>query len=197
MTAWVQQLRAGSEHAARKLWEHYFPEMVRTAERRLATSFGAFDAEDVALSAFNVFCRAIKEGRYERLSRGTGLWSLLAVTTLRKASDRIKVEGAARRGGGRKGPRLTQQQGVNLDSVPASLSDPQFLAIMAEECRRLLNLLDDDELERVALWRMDGYTDSEIAARLGYSRRTIQRMVTVIRTRWMREAEDVVQRTTL
>ena len=48
-------------------------------------------------------------------------------------------------------------------------------------------LLDDDDLRRVALDRMEGYTNDEIAARLGCARRTVARRLDVIRQTW--EAE--------
>ena len=41
--------------------------------------------------------------------------------------------------------------------------------------RRLLGLLPNDELRRIALDRMAGYRDEEIAAHLGCSRRTVMR----------------------
>ena len=189
VTQWLQDLRTGDDEAASKLWSRYFHDMARAAERRLGNSVAAFDGEDIALSAFHAFCEAIQQGRYEGLSRRTGLWSLLAAVTLRKASDHLKVEGADRRGGGRSNDRALQG-GVELDTLPGRFSDPQFLAMMSDQCRRLLDLLDDQELEKVALCRLDGYNDSEIAQRLGYSRRTIQRMLTVIRKHWKNEMEQ-------
>ena len=47
--------------------------------------------------------------------------------------------------------------------------------MMAEECRRLLDSLDDDSLRQVAISRMEGYNNDEIAAQLGCARRTVAR----------------------
>ena len=44
--------------------------------------------------------------------------------------------------------------------------------MMAEECRRLLDALDDDALRQVAVSRMEGYNNDEIASQLGCARRT-------------------------
>src|SRR5262245_6241781 len=61
---------------------------------------------------------------------------------------------------------------------------PEFAAMMAEECQRLLDALDDDALRQVALSRMEGYTNDEIAAQLGCARRTIARRLELIRKTW-------------
>jgi DNA-directed RNA polymerase specialized sigma24 family protein len=58
---------------------------------------------------------------------------------------------------------------------------------VAEECRRLLDRLGDAELLAIALWKMEGYGNEEIAARLGCVPRTVGRRLEVIRTLWGRE----------
>ena len=61
--------------------------------------------------------------------------------------------------------------------------------MMAEECQRLLDVLEDDSLRQVALSRMEGYTNDEIAAQLGCARRTIARRLELIRKTWMSVVE--------
>jgi DNA-directed RNA polymerase specialized sigma24 family protein len=58
---------------------------------------------------------------------------------------------------------------------------------VAEECRRLLASLGDAELEEVALRKMEGYTTEEIASRLGYVNRTVERKLHLIRSIWSKE----------
>jgi DNA-directed RNA polymerase specialized sigma24 family protein len=60
---------------------------------------------------------------------------------------------------------------------------------VAEECRRLLGRLDDD-LRALALLKMEGYTNEEIASRLGRSRATVERKLRLIRRAWEAEAPD-------
>lgn len=60
---------------------------------------------------------------------------------------------------------------------------------MAEECQRLLDSLGDETLRNVALWKMEGYTNDEIAERLGCVTRTVERKLEMIRERW-REVEQ-------
>ena len=56
---------------------------------------------------------------------------------------------------------------------------------MAEQCQRLRGLLGDDELRQVALWKMEGYTNDEIADRPGCGPRTVTRKLNVIRKAWL------------
>ena len=62
--------------------------------------------------------------------------------------------------------------------------------MMAEECDLLLGSLDDDSLRQVALSRMEGYTNDEIADQLGCARRTVARRLDLIRKTWMSFVEE-------
>jgi DNA-directed RNA polymerase specialized sigma24 family protein len=190
VTGWIQGLKSGDQEAARRLWERYFRRMVAVARQRLHGAPAAFDEEVVALSAFDLVSRAIRDGRFTDLNNRQILWRLLAVSTTRKASDRLKVEGAAKRGGGRstkEGQKRLPREDVDLDELASSIADPQFTALMADECLRLLMLLEDEDLQQAAQWRLEGYTNDEIAEKMGFSRRTVQRMLAVIRAVWSRE----------
>jgi hypothetical protein len=66
---WIGQLKAGDERAAQRLWEDYFQRLVRLARARLqGVPRRAADEEDVALSAFDSFCRGAEAGRFPRLN---------------------------------------------------------------------------------------------------------------------------------
>ena len=61
---------------------------------------------------------------------------------------------------------------------------PESAATLAEEYCRLLEALGDEMLRKVAVWRMEGATRDEIAARLGCARRTVARQLNLIRRIW-------------
>jgi DNA-directed RNA polymerase specialized sigma24 family protein len=67
---------------------------------------------------------------------------------------------------------------------------PDEAAELADECRRLLESLKEPELRQIALWKVEGYTHEEIAARLDCVPRTIERKVSRIRQIWKHELED-------
>jgi hypothetical protein len=101
VTHWVHELRAGNRAAAQRLWEGYFRRLVVLARQRLAGSpRRAADEEDVALSAFDSFCRGAELNRFPRLEDRNDLWQLLVVLTARKALDLRQHERRQKRGGG-------------------------------------------------------------------------------------------------
>jgi DNA-directed RNA polymerase specialized sigma24 family protein len=78
-------------------------------------------------------------------------------------------------------PRTPSSSGTFLRKVWPTL-DPA--AQVADECRRPLGLLRDESLRAVALWKMEGYTHEEIAAKLGCVRFTVDRKLRAIRRIW-------------
>ena len=58
---------------------------------------------------------------------------------------------------------------------------------MADECRQLLGRLRDDSLRVVANLRLEGYTNEEVAERLGCSLRSVARKLELIRRTWLGE----------
>jgi DNA-directed RNA polymerase specialized sigma24 family protein len=184
VTSWLGQLRAGDAAAAQPLWERYVRRLVGLARKKLHGRPGRVaDEEDVALSAFDSFCRNAEQGRFPQLADRDSLWQLLVVITARKAAHLRRDEGRLKRGGAA-GPAE-----VCLDEVISREPTPEFAAQAAEECRRLLTGLGDPELASVALWRMEGFSVEEIAGRLGYAPRSIKRKLQLIRGLWEKEFE--------
>ena len=64
---------------------------------------------------------------------------------------------------------------------------PELAAQVAEECGRLLDRLGNETLKSIALWKMEGYTNEEIAAKLGCVRYTVDRKLASIRQIWNEE----------
>ena len=76
---------------------------------------------------------------------------------------------------------------AGIGQVPGPDPTPELAALMDEECRRLLDRLGQSELRSVALWKMEGYSNDEIAAKLGRSRGTVERKLKLIRQLWEEE----------
>jgi DNA-directed RNA polymerase specialized sigma24 family protein len=194
VTLWIGQLKRGDPAAAQKLWEGYFHRLVGLARAKLrGASRRAADEEDVALSAFDSFCRGTGRGQFLRLGNREDLWQLLALITARKAADLIQHDRRQKRGGGHVlgesallGP---DEAGAGLDRAVDPAPAPDFATQMAEECRRLLDRLDDDDLRAVALWKMEGRTAEEIADLLGCVPRTVERKLRLIRNIWSHEVQ--------
>jgi DNA-directed RNA polymerase specialized sigma24 family protein len=93
VTHWIHQLKEGERAAVQKLWEGYFSRLVRMAKQWLRhTPTQVVEAEDVALSAFDSFCRRAEQGQFPRLFDRGDLWQLLVVIAFRKTCNQIKHE---------------------------------------------------------------------------------------------------------
>jgi DNA-directed RNA polymerase specialized sigma24 family protein len=143
------------------------------------------DEEDAVLSAFDSFCTGAVQGRFPQLSDREDLWRLLVVITARKVQAQSRRHRRQKRGGGlvyneTDGASETQE----LDRIVGKEPSPEFAAQVAEEFRRLLDALGDEALCQVALARMEGETNDEIATRLGCARRTVARRIELIRKIW-------------
>ena len=188
VTALIERLEAGDHEAAQALWERYYPRLVGLARQRLqGTSRRAADEEDVALSVFKSFWQHVEEGRVPQLKDRDGLWSLLVLITVRKAADLANYNRRERRGGGQvRGDSVfaasDSDSGANgLDQVAGDDPTPELAAQMAEEFQRLLDRLGNEELRSIAVWKMEGYTNVEIAARLGCAEVSVRRRLKLIR----------------
>jgi DNA-directed RNA polymerase specialized sigma24 family protein len=197
VTAWIGELKAGEASAAQPLWERYFRRLVALARTKLhATPRRAADEEDVALSAFDSFCRAAQDGRFSRLHDRDDLWPLLVVLTLRKARHLARDERRAKRGGGGvlDEAALSSRPGstggdVGLEQVLGREPTPEFAAQVAEQCQRLMDRLGHDDLRTIAQRKMENYSIGEIASQLGCVPRTVRRRLQRIRSIWENEGE--------
>jgi DNA-directed RNA polymerase specialized sigma24 family protein len=190
VSAFLEQLRAGDAAALQPLWERYYARLVGLARQRLQGRAPALaDEEDIALSAFDSFQRGAEQGRFPRLNDRDDLWQVLILLARQKAADLLQHEGRQKRGGGRVRPLSA------LADPQASASEESFLELfgpeptpalaaeLAEDCRRRLDALDG-ELRAVAVRKMEGYSNEEIAAALGRSVATVERKLRVIRSLW-------------
>lgn len=187
ITRWLERLQGGDSLAAQKLWDAYFTRMVQLARHRLdAAPRRAADEEDVALSAFHSFCKGAQGGKFPLLADRHNLWSLLVAITAHKCVDLVRRENRLKRRGAK-------------DAVPAfdelisREPTPEFAAEVADQLERLLALLDatgDAELRPIALAKMQGESPPETAARLGCSRRSVERKLQLVVRIWEREGES-------
>src|SRR5262245_26655766 len=191
VTDWLARLPQGDQEAVRQLWQRYYPRLVGLALQQLrGAPARPADAEDVALSAFAGFCRGAERGRFPDLGDRDDLWRLLVVLTARKAANLARAERRQKRGGGGRVRSFSDlpEGGTGEEPPFADLlardPDPQVAAQTAEECRRLLAALGDAGLRAVAVGKLEGHTNQEIAALLGRSVPTVERKLRLIRKLW-------------
>jgi DNA-directed RNA polymerase specialized sigma24 family protein len=195
VSAWIGQLKAGEQAAAQQLWERYFHQLVQLARGCLqGAARRVADEEDVALAAFASFCKRAEQGRFPQLNDRDDLWRLLVALTERKAIGLVRHERRQKRGGGAvlgEGALAGDLgTGEGLDQVAGHEPTPEFAALMAEQCRRLLDQLGSPELRDIAIWKLEGDTVEEIAVRLGCAPRTVERKLQRIRSRWEQDVDS-------
>jgi DNA-directed RNA polymerase specialized sigma24 family protein len=135
----------------------------------------------------------LKHGNFPLLGDRDDLWALLVTITARKAADLIRHDRSLKRGGGNvvgevalEGPGDWASPS-GLDQLPGREPTPEFVARMNEACGHLLDALDDATLRQIAVWKLEGYRDAEIALRLGIARRSVERKLEMIRSLWSSE----------
>ena len=187
VSRWISDLKEGDPGAAQPLWERYFARMVGLARAKLRSqpSGGAADEEDVALSAFDSFCAGVADGRFPRLADREDLWRILMVITSRKAIAQVRHDLRAKRGGTSARTESANSDEDLLARVIGREPTPEFAVMVAEEYEHLFRLLGDDVLRKVAVLRMEGSTNDEIAAQVGCARRTVARQLALIRQIWL------------
>lgn len=194
VTHWFAHLEQGDADAAQRLWERYFPELVRLARAKLhdLPRRGA-DEEDVALSVMDSFFEAAQQARFPDLADRHDLWRLLLRMTARKIVDVRRRELRQRRGGGRVvnasalDASSNPSSGQSLAEIVGDVPTPEFAVMMAEQCRLRLAQLNDPDLEAMAVAKMQGFTNAEIAQQIGCSVRTVERRLQLIRRTWEQE----------
>jgi DNA-directed RNA polymerase specialized sigma24 family protein len=110
------------------------------------------------------------------------------VVTLNKARSRARNENTLSRGRDFKRLELSDLAMHEIDSL---VDDPAMVALFKDECKTMLDMIDRKEVKLVALLRVEGYTNEEIAQRLGCTRRSVQRRLNLIRNVWSRENANV------
>lgn len=176
------------------LWERYSHKLVALARRRLpADSRRLTDEDDIVQSVFIALCRGADKGRLQALASRDDLWWFLLTLTRRKIVSRMRTDAAQKRGGGHMvsaagpGPSGGTGLGDRFEELVSDDPTPEFLVMLDEEHQRLLRLLRDDQLRCVAVWRIEGYSIDEIAAKLQIAPRSVARKLDLIRNTWASE----------
>jgi RNA polymerase sigma factor (sigma-70 family) len=195
VTQWIEGLKAGDEAAVADLWGRYFDRLVQLARQRLGTTpRRVADEEDVAVSVFRCLCAGAEHGRLAEISDRGDLWRVLVTMTLRKTIDQQRRLAGKKRGSGKvRGESVFVRRGEEgspgLQQFSDGIPTPQMMVIIEEEGQRLLEALDDETLKQVALWKLEGFTNDEIAGKLGLTTRSVERKLQRIREKWSQVLE--------
>ena len=194
VTRWLTRLEEGDSIAAERLWQLFFDRLVHLAHGRLHSRYRkVIDAEDIALSAFHSFCKGVENKKFPLLSDRAGLWRLLVSITIHKLLHAVRYQNRIKRGG-----QFRELQGLDgatdslhaLNQVVSREPSPEFAVEVAEQYAALIQSLGNEELTQLTVWKMEGYSNEEIAAKMGRSSRTVERKLNLIRKIWIQSAGE-------
>lgn len=186
ISQWIAGLKDGHQRAAAKLWTRFFHQIRAVSRQKLGAIPGATrDEEDLAISTMQAVFVGAQQGQFEQLENRDDFWQLVLVILSRKASN-IRRSLIAR-----KETLVSDLTNVDIPDNPwqileqAAQTRPLEYGIdsLGIECEELLSLLDD-RLQRVALLKMAGLTNEEIAASLDRSVTSVERYLQTIRKTW-------------
>jgi RNA polymerase sigma factor (sigma-70 family) len=189
------------ERAARRIWRRYFRELLALARSHLSRRIRRReDEQDVLQSMYKSFCRRQRRGDFDLAGRDE-LWRLLVTITLNKARNAAQRHLCAKRDVRREQAAPTPAAGGDSDSstwtleqMEAAEPTPAVAALLNEALEQRLLRLADPELHQVALWKLEGCTTLEIAARYQCTEKTIEHQLKRIRVRWASDADSAPEK---
>jgi RNA polymerase sigma-70 factor (ECF subfamily) len=174
----VEGLRSGNPEAAAAVFARYGQRLTCLAEQHLSRKLAArLDGADVVQSVFRTFFRRSAAGEF-RIDTSDELWRLLVQITLQKARARSRNHRARVRDVAAEVPG----GGALLLHAVSHEPGPEEAAILVDQIEALLRGLPDVYADLLQL-RLEGYSVSDTAERLGVSRRTVHRALRLLQQR--------------
>lgn len=185
VTAQLVKLKLGDENAAFVIWERFFERIRGLAKAKLGTMPKRHaDEEDIALSAINALYDGARADRFRKLEDRDDLWQILCMITARKtASAWRKKKARPEIGESAFGNPGDDDQKLGIEQIASGRPDDGFLDSLSSTSCELLEGLDERQRE-VALLRLQGYSNQEIADQIGRSIKSVERYLKSIREDW-------------
>jgi RNA polymerase sigma factor (sigma-70 family) len=174
------------DEAARQLWLRFSGRLASVVRRRLDARILRRAGEDDVLQSLFASFFAASPGPNGPPRNRAELWGLLVRFTMCKVANTAHYHRAQRRDVFRERPLdMPAGAGQTCTEGQANPPDerglgPEDAAIAREEFHRVLSALPED-LQRVFNWRLEGYTNAEIAAQIGRSERMVELKLQTIR----------------
>jgi RNA polymerase sigma-70 factor, ECF subfamily len=177
--ALVDLWRAGDEAAARKLFDTYAERLVNVARRRLSQRLAArVDPEDIVQSVFRTFFLRARKGQFS-IHDQDDLCKLLMRITVHKTLRQVAFHKAGKRNlelEMNQGPEPQERLQELLGREPTSEEAVAFI----DQLEHFLSRFPVKDRQILEM-RLQGYSNEEIAAKLGTYDRKIRRVIERIR----------------
>ena len=194
ITYYISRLKYEDSEAATQIWQAYFERLIPIAREKLhSLSTRAVDEEDVLVSVFDRFFRAAREGRFAKLEDRTDLWKILLMLLDRRIADQYRRDTAAKRGGGN--VRLASDlPALDLEGIRELANrdpDPSYIVEFNDHLRHAIMQLGEGKNRELAILRLEGHSNQEIAEQLEISLSSVERKLRVIREVWEKELAPI------
>ncbi|HJZ60345.1 MAG TPA: sigma-70 family RNA polymerase sigma factor [Gemmataceae bacterium] len=171
----VKMFRAGSEAAARELFDRYCERLMKLAKRRIGQRMTSrVDPEDVIQSAFRTFFVRVRNDQFT-FQGENDLFKLLVRLTVHKTLRQVAFHRAAKRN-----PELEAGHGSVahelLQQLAADEPPPEVEITLLDEFERFMAQLPEFD-RRVLEMRLAGHSTTEIADQLKSYDRKIRRVI--------------------
>jgi DNA-directed RNA polymerase specialized sigma24 family protein len=186
----IERLKTDKPDAANEIWQLYFQRLLPVARAKLATVRDpSIDEEDILVSVFDRFFRAVSEGRFAKLNDRDDLWQILLMLTERDASDQRRRSTTEKRGRDRV---VNQSNLANLDlrqlrEMADREPNPDQIVAFNEHLSICLHSLNEVSTREVAIMKLEGLSNQEIGNKLEISLSSVERKLRVIREVWHRQ----------
>lgn len=187
----LKKFKQGDKEAANELIAKYFDRVYRAAEKRLAQRSGRVSGpDDVAVSVFESLWQRAQEKRFDEddLASTDELWRLLSRMIQFKTDDHARKATAQKRGSGAvRGESIftnANDSMPGIDGQGGTAMTPDQIMELEEGYVQLMDRLPDEDLQKIAVMRMENFKVAEISAEFQKSERWVKRKLAIIRDLW-------------
>jgi RNA polymerase sigma-70 factor (ECF subfamily) len=182
---YIKSCRVGDEEFARKLFNEHVDLLLDLARHRISQRLASrVDAEDVVQSVFRTFFKRARAGEFV-LHDEEDLCKLLVRITVYKTLRQVAFHQQAKRDA-RQESGTGEVSHEQLLGVMARGPTPEEAVIFLDELEFFLGQMSEED-RKICQMRLEGHTNTEIAASLGISERRIRRLLERLRSQAQRE----------
>ena len=190
ITKLIEELRGGSDSAVPAVWSRYFSKLANIADNGMTNSPGrAVAGEDLASAVLQTVCRKVSIGLYPDLRDRDDLWLMLLTITRCRVVSQNRYENRQKRGGGKvrlaTDMKAFQNEAFDLNTIAGGDPTPESVVSLKDSCNYLISTtLRDETTKEIAILKLEGLSNDEIAERLNIVKRTVERKIKLIRSLW-------------
>ena len=171
----ISEFKAGSESAARELFDKYCERLMKLAKRRIGQRMTSrIDPEDVIQSAFRTFFTRVRNDEFE-FHQEDDLFKLLVRLTVHKTLRQIAHHRAQKRNPEQEVGHGSDAQDM-LAQIAGGAPGPDVEVALIEQFENFMGQLPPLDREVLGL-KLQGYSTVEIAEKLNSYDRKIRRVL--------------------